>query len=319
MQIASFLMRISVLTLIVPGIQADAPPYPIQFAIPESKVIKDIPRKDLDFAFIIPHRLETYIYDTESSYYEGYQRAYYGITMKKGGWDCLRHYEILANGCIPYFLDIDKCPENTMFWFPKKLIQEAMNLEGVSYLHIDHTKFDKVRYYEILQQLLDYTKEHLTTKNLAQYLLDTSKYNGTGKILFLSGATDPDYMRCLLLVGLKELMGDRIVDVPKIEHIYTSFPEMLQPSLYGKGMTYTRVIEDVPIHRENIEQRIREREFDFIIYGSVHRGTPYYDLVTQYYSFEKIAFICGEDDHTCKLSRFPLSFLRESSSFSIND
>ena len=29
-------------------------------------------------------------------------KKYFWITIK-AGWDCLRHYEILMNGCIPYF------------------------------------------------------------------------------------------------------------------------------------------------------------------------------------------------------------------------
>ena len=57
-----------------------------------------IPEKDLDFAFLIPGRGETYIYQTEPEYYENYQRAYFALTCKKGGWDCMRHYEILASG-----------------------------------------------------------------------------------------------------------------------------------------------------------------------------------------------------------------------------
>ncbi len=65
--------------------------------------MSEIPEKDQDFASLIPGVLSTYIYDTEEEYFKGYQRAFYAVTCKKAGWDCLRHYEILANGCIPYF------------------------------------------------------------------------------------------------------------------------------------------------------------------------------------------------------------------------
>src|SRR5688572_9949738 len=84
-------------------------PFPIGFAISETKFVSDVPIKDKDFASIIPGDLKTYIYTEESAYYKDYQRSYFAITCKKGGWDCMRHYEILANGCIPYFIDIDKC------------------------------------------------------------------------------------------------------------------------------------------------------------------------------------------------------------------
>jgi hypothetical protein len=46
-------------------------------------------------------------YNTEEEYYNEYKKSYFAITTKKCGWDCMRHYEILANGCIPYFLNIE--------------------------------------------------------------------------------------------------------------------------------------------------------------------------------------------------------------------
>jgi len=35
----------------------------------------------------------------------------FGITTKRGGWDCLRHYELAANGCVLCFRDLDAKPE----------------------------------------------------------------------------------------------------------------------------------------------------------------------------------------------------------------
>lgn len=284
-------------------------PFPIQFCIPEIKMVTTIPHKDKDFAFLIPGDLSTYIYTSESVYYHDYQRSYFAITKKKGGWDCMRHYEILANGCIPYFIDLDKCNENTMAYLPKDLILEAMNLEGVSYLKIDHTKFNRAKYYELLNKILEYTRTHLTTKKMAEYLLETINYSGSGKILFLSNDVSPDYMRCCMLAGLKELLGDRIIDFPKIDHIYTSYLDAHH--LYGKGFSYTQIVDDIPVDRENIEQRIRNKEFDIVIYGSVHRGLRFHNLVRQTYDVEKIVYICGEDDHQCIYSHFPNLFLRE--------
>src|SRR5579859_2898410 len=123
-------------------ISINAKVFPIQFSIPEVKIVNSIPEKDRDFASLIPGNTSTYIYQEEADYYQGYQRSYFALTWKKGGCDCMRHYEILANGCIPYFIDLDKCNPNTMVYLPKQLIWEAMHLPGVSYPNIDHTKFD---------------------------------------------------------------------------------------------------------------------------------------------------------------------------------
>lgn len=292
-------------------------PNPIGFSIPECKIVQRIPEKDQDFAYVIPGQLDTYIFDTEEEYYQDYQHSYFAVTKKKGGWDCLRHYEILANGCIPYFLDLEECPEKTMFFFPKELIREAMQLDGVSYLHIDHQKFDRDKYEEILQKLLDHTRNFLTTSQMASTLLERINYSGFGKILYLSEDTEPDYLRCMTLIGLKELLGSQVVDFPKIPHIYRSFGDV--SSLYGKGMTYSKVVDDLPVDRSRIEERIHRREFEFIIYGSVHRGLPFINLVTQKYPPAKIVYLCGEDrhesyienQHECHFVHLRNLFLRE--------
>jgi len=288
----------------------DALPFPVQYSIPEVKIIKEIPVKDRDFAFIIPGQLKTYIYDTELDYYQDYQRSYFAVTCKKGGWDCLRHYEILANGCIPYFIDIDKCNPDTMHFLPKDLIMQAMNLEGVSYLNIDHTKFNKEKYDELLHKLLEHTRKHLTTKAMAQYLLNTIHYSGTGNILFLSKDVSPDYMQACTLIGLKEMFHEKVVDFPKLEYLYKTYQGDIR-LLYGKGFTYSKNLDDSVINRNNIKQRIKNKEFDLIIYGSVHRGLPFYDLVLRTYPTEKIVYICGEDAHHCEYVALSQMFLRE--------
>lgn len=296
-----------------------AVPYPIGFSIPESKIVQTIPEKDKDFAFIVPGISSTYIYQDEREYYKDYQRSHFAITCQKSGCDCLRHYEILANGCIPYFLDLDTCDENTMFFFPRKLIKEAMSLDGVSYLHIDHSKFDRKKYYEILQKLLNHTREYLTSSQMANYVLSKVNYSGQGKVLYLSSDPSPDYLRCIMLIGLKQLLQDRVVDIPKIKHIYKSYNKEIR-NLYGKGMTYTRIIDDLPVDRDNIEQRILNKEFDLIIYGSVHRGLPFYDQVLHTYEQEKIIYFCGEDFHSCPYIHYNNFFLREFQAYQrVND
>lgn len=286
-------------------------PFPIQFSIPEIKIVETIPHKDRDFAFIVPGQLHTYIYNSESEYYKDYQHSYFAITCKKGGWDCMRHYEILANGCIPYFIDIDNCPPKIMQFLPKELIKEAMSLEGLSYPNIDHTKFNKTKYYAILNQILEHTRKYLTAKSMASYLLKTINYSGNGNILYLTQDIFPDYQRCTILIGLKELFQGNVVDFPKIDHIYTNYSRGIESLGGNKGFSFTKILEDLPVNRENIEQRIRNKEFDIIIYGSVHRGLQFHDLVQQIYEPEKIIYICGEDSHQCHFINLDNLFLRE--------
>lgn len=92
---------------------------PISFAVPQQLVLPRLTEKLGIVAPLIPGKHETYIYQTESEYYSAYQKHWFGITMKKAGWDCMRHYEIAMNGCIPLMRDIEECPPFTMTSLPK--------------------------------------------------------------------------------------------------------------------------------------------------------------------------------------------------------
>lgn len=139
---------------------------PISFAYPTSKLTTNITRnKTQDYGTVIPGDKSTYIFDTEQSYYNDYNASYYGVTMKKAGWDCMRHYEILGNYCMPYFVDLEHCPNTILTEFPKNLIQEGMRLTSAD-------KFDEVSYYNILDEMFDITKNKLTTKAVAKYILN---------------------------------------------------------------------------------------------------------------------------------------------------
>jgi hypothetical protein len=48
------------------------------------------------------------VFDKEKDYYKDIQTSKFGITTKRAGWDCLRHYEIAANGAVLCFKDLSK-------------------------------------------------------------------------------------------------------------------------------------------------------------------------------------------------------------------
>jgi hypothetical protein len=135
---------------------------PITFGIPTCKLSDTTTPKTQEYATCIPNQPETYIFKSEQPYYEDYQKSFYGVTMKKAGWDCMRHYEILGNNCVPYFVGLEDCPKNTLANLPKELLLDAKHLAE---------NFDSTKYFLILNELFDYTKNHLTTKNIANYIL----------------------------------------------------------------------------------------------------------------------------------------------------
>jgi hypothetical protein len=64
------------------------------------------------------------------------------------------------------------------------------------------------------------------------------------------------------------------------------------------------------VDRDNIEQKIQNKEFDLVIYGPIHRELHFYDLVRKIYDPQSIIYLCGDDEHRCNLSLHNL-FLRE--------
>lgn len=266
--------------------------HPVSVSIPDYKVVKDVPPKTKYLSSLIPGRPETYIYNTEEDYYNEYRQSIFAQTFKKGGWDCLRHYEILANGCIPYFIDIDDCPPMTMALWPKKLIKEG-NLLYHKYKEKEDIPVEV--YTTHIRKLLDYLRSTLTSEKMARYILDTSGNSSAKKILFLSGDTRPDCVRCLILYGFKSLFGTDCHDYPRVPHLYR-FTD--SSTFYGKGFSYTNNLDN-DARNESLDATvmydIADHVYDVVIYGSHMRGMPFYDIVKKYYKPSEIVLLNGED------------------------
>ncbi len=140
------------------------PVWPIQFGFPTRKVNFAEP-KTRDFAICDPRDTSTYIYDDEASYFRGYGEARFGVTTKKAGWDCLRHYEILGNGCIPLFLDVAECPNGTLASFPKERCLQVVR-------EIDAGEPPAEVYDRHIDYFRTFTEEHLTTRALATRFME---------------------------------------------------------------------------------------------------------------------------------------------------
>ena len=278
--------------------------YPIGFSIPEEKIQAIVTPKVKLISSLIPGKVSTYIYETEKDYYEEYQKSMFAITKKKAGWDCMRHYEILANWCIPYFHQIEECPENTMYYYPKEIAKqgnaflEKLIRENKRQVK-DLTRSDLLTYNSILFQYINALKENLTTKKMVHKILRISNKTEVKRILYLSSHNKPDYLKDLTLHGFKMIYGKNCHDYPKIQYMYKSSPTELK-NLYGKGMTYSKLLNDELHDSEEdaeVENNIFLHKYDLIVYGSIHRGIPLYENVMRTYAAHQVIFLCGEDEH----------------------
>ncbi|MFM6749262.1 MAG: glycosyltransferase family 1 protein [Dolichospermum sp.] len=145
---------------------------PISFSIPLEKItpienmqkIKDFPihivdlevAKNINEARFSELGSNTYFFQSENDYYQDLQQSRFGITTKRAGWDCLRHYELAANGCILCFRDIDQKPDTCaphglnesnciIYNSYEDLMNKIHSLSPQKYLQLQHLTYDWIK------------------------------------------------------------------------------------------------------------------------------------------------------------------------------
>jgi hypothetical protein len=92
---------------------------PISFSIPEEHLAPaEHPKTallarhvvDPEVASVVDGGKTGYVFEHEQDYFADLRSARFGVTTKKAGWDCLRHYELAASGCVPCFRDLADKP-----------------------------------------------------------------------------------------------------------------------------------------------------------------------------------------------------------------
>jgi hypothetical protein len=143
---------------------------PIHFGVPSCKILKERPEKTKFMADYDPLINKQYNFEHEQDYYDDYKRSYFGVTMKKAGWECLRHAEICSQYCLPYFRVLDGAPALTMHRLPRKELLMVMRLIEYGKAGMD-TAIDF--YDRIIDPFMEHVRANLTTESVAKYVLDT--------------------------------------------------------------------------------------------------------------------------------------------------
>jgi len=124
--------------------------HPINFSIPESKLRASALPKSKRVVNLIEDK-HTYSFSAEQDYYDAIAVAEYAITRKKGGWDCMRHYEIAANWTVPCFYQLNRKPATCA---PHGLIDmvNVISYEDETELYGKIDKIDRYGLYEEIQR-----------------------------------------------------------------------------------------------------------------------------------------------------------------------
>ncbi len=88
------------------------------------------------------------------------------------------------------------------------------------------------------------------------------------RILFLTPGHE-DYLADGLLHGLRTLLGADVVDFPKAEFLYDSYPLERRGELYGRGFSLYGLLPDTATDRNRVFERARTGEFDLIVFADI--------------------------------------------------
>ena len=283
--------------------------YPLAYCIPDECIVDEsvLEKKIREVAELVPGNQSTYKFDAtkETEYNIMYREALFGHTMKKGGWDCLRHYEIMANGCIPIFKDLDQCPQHTMVSFPKDLVREATSRL------LPWNYNNKPLYDEYVKKMLCHVREHCSVTANAKYILSKLPILSKNNVLLIMGNIGVNYTRETSWIGLKrhiQSIGGVAAEYPKIDFLYKSYCGN-KSQLYGNGFTYSMRLDDDYIftNEQDIIETVKSHFFDIIIYGKVgpdelhegsHPNMPLWEHVFKRYTRDEIVFLYGGDECT---------------------
>jgi hypothetical protein len=158
---------------------------PISFSIPAEKIISsyntdrqgwfasnivdaEVSEK-IAGSFYTPLGEQRYAFETEEAYFTDIQECKFGITTMRSGWDCLRHYEIAANGAVICFKNLDQKPagsaphglatSNCIIYRDYQNLMEQINaLSNDAYAQLQNKSMEWIRLYTteaVAQRFLD--------------------------------------------------------------------------------------------------------------------------------------------------------------------
>ncbi|CAE8611136.1 unnamed protein product, partial [Polarella glacialis] len=307
--------------------------FPISYSIPKENIKSILPEKT---AFAINdstrsgHMFKRYQFGPlqEEEYHQNLQRHRFGDTRRKGGYDCLRHYELLANGVVPIIAGLEMMPQSILTTLPRKLLMEAKHLFALPWWGTQDGPGEcpaagPGAYEALASELLQVTANELSTESAAKYVLSTMDIAlERSKVLFLPCSpwdNFPSYLTASVFHGLVSLLGDQVIDVPEYEYAYElesggdqDAEASLRSNIWGQGFTLGFKLKRRPhLDRANISARIRANEFDLIVFarmspyepcnfwgefGGLKEAVPeYWPDVMASYPRERVALLYGDD------------------------
>jgi hypothetical protein len=236
----------------------------------------------------------------------------------------MRTLEILAVGCLPYYLALEGVGEYGLNNLPREvllLVQDhlpglvrpgsritaAGRWKFTSLRPVNYKELNITRYNHIVDKLLTYTRKSLTPDVgmrhiLAQLHLPAFPRNVL--VILAHDVVGMGYLGISFMFGMYAL-NITVTEVPRQEELYNT-TECHKFRHYGNGYTvYCRIKEYPHVRRDNIAERILAKEFDLIAYRffdnpdqlapHFHTTMPYFKEVTSTLDPKRIVFLNDRD------------------------
>ena len=259
--------------------------WPISFSYP-GRPLEVNPNPTREIADIVPGF--PYSFEDESAYMRTYHQAYMGLTQRKAGWDCFRHVEIMAAGCVPLMPDAAEIPDFAMVHYPKAAMAVvAANVRNEGGVPDSDTRHGFREHFD----------RNLTSEAMARYVLRAAGLENAQRVLFIDAALPQfaDYQSVLTLIGLKQLLGAECHVRHAADYIYSDIEGDLS-HLYGRGFGYTRLLDPgARSSTERGEQPLGLTKFDALIMGSISRNISDATRLLREFAPERTIWIHGED------------------------
>lgn len=264
--------------------------WPISFSYPFSEFPTNRDAVARVVSEVVPGA--PYSFWDEGEYLETYSQSALALTHLKGGWDCLRHLEIIQSGSIPLLPDSESIPSATMFFYPK---------EALAQVYRQLTSEMRAPSRPVKSEIYDFAIQNLSCRSMAEYILH-SYGSPVSRVLFVdrSLATKPDYLSVFSLIGLKQVLGRAVEVAFDTPYVYDNF-EGPTASLYGRGFGYVRKL---PANlKSNLEKKggvshlneINLSDFDLVVVGSVTRNQEIVEQVLGSVPRKSVLLLHGED------------------------
>jgi len=265
--------------------------WPISLSFPE-KAARTTEKTQV-ISRVIPG--EAYAFESQVAYYLQYAQSNYAITHRKAGWDCFRHVEILAAGCIPLMIDAADIPQCSMVHYPKEAFIEIVSrVEASGALPSE----------QLITAFANWFDRHLTAEAMANYTIQAASLADVQRVLFVDQRLplQPDYQSLLALIGLKQVLGDRCEVLHPVDYVYQDWRGDATKN-YGRGFGYTRVLDPKlrtrhEVGRETssrVRRQLKEESFDLVVVGSLARNGPLAHKLLTLHPPNQTIWIHGED------------------------